>query len=63
MYTSYYYKYSLEYSIYFVSSFILSLYGMSYVITNAPGDSTILSRRYDIQFDCLDIFIHDNKHI
>ena len=33
------------------------------VVTNAPVDSKILSRRYDILFDCSDISIHDNKHI
>ena len=34
-----------------------SLYDISYVVTNAPGNSTILSRRYGIPFSYLDILL------
>ena len=55
MYLSFDCQYSL-FNLICISIYIVNvMYVISYVVTNSPGDSTILSRRYDIPFDYLDI--------
>ena len=55
MYMSYNCQYLLFNLLCMFSSIVNVIYGISYVVTNAPGHSTILSRRYDIPFGYSDI--------
>ena len=54
MYMGYNCQYSL-FNLLLSSVTLLMSYGISYVVTNVPGHSTILSRRYDIPFGYSDI--------
>ena len=55
MYMSYNCQYLLFNLLCMFSSIVNVIYGISYVVTNGPGHSTILSRRYDIPFGYSDI--------
>ena len=55
MYMSYNCQYLLFNLLCIFSYIVIVIYGISYVVTNAPCHTTILSRRYDISFGYSDI--------